>query len=323
MDDLPAPILEASESLNSKWKIFHGNQTITVPRKALFSRSDRFFTIGSCFAEEVRKALLSFDVTCLPEYKNITVDRNRYVIDTLPEREHMNYYNTYSIRQEFERAAGLWSQGADDIWVVPERELHPAGVIKGSGTVYQDPYRRLVFGKSRSDLLEAIEQINVVFRQGLMDASVVVMTLGMTEVFFDRKSKRVVNQIPAYGRGAGKKETRFHASSLGDNIENLERTIAILEEINPGCKIVMTVSPVPLSRTFSGEDVFTANFHSKAILLAAAREVCSRHAHCHYFPSFEFTNLIGKDAYLEKDGRHVKAEVVRQIMSAFIKATFD
>ncbi|MDH5694945.1 MAG: GSCFA domain-containing protein, partial [Gammaproteobacteria bacterium] len=97
-----------SDRVNKKWEVLYESRCLTVKNNRRFNLNQKFFTIGSCFAEEIRKALSARKVSCYPEYRNIDIDPQRMIIDTLPAREHMNYYNTFSIRQELERAAGLW-----------------------------------------------------------------------------------------------------------------------------------------------------------------------------------------------------------------------
>jgi hypothetical protein len=155
---------------NKKWDVLRETRRLTVKTNPIFSRHHSFFTIGSCFAEEVRKALTARDILCYPEYSKITVDPERQRVDTLPRREHMNYYNTFSIRQEVERAAGLWTQARDDIWEVVNRVLIQGIQQPGEGTLYQDPYRRLVFGKTPDDLWQALNQVDAVMKEGMLKA---------------------------------------------------------------------------------------------------------------------------------------------------------
>ncbi len=313
---------EISDEANDSWRFFHQHRRLTLPREPMFTQDDTFFTAGSCFAVEIRKALRQRGLCCAPDYRRIAFNPASVKIGSLPERENMNLYNTFSIRQEAERAAGLWSQDDDDIWTLPDRILKNGRVVQGQGTVYQDPYQRLVFATDKPALIEAIKALGAATSEGLRRASAIVITLGLTEVFVKADNNLVANQTPLYGRGGGEAETRFHASSYNENLENVERTIALLKTLNPSARVVISVSPVPLERTFSGDDVYVATMRSKSILLAVAREICSRHDHCYYFPSYEFVSSLGSAAFQDKDGRHVKIEVVDEIVRSFIAATF-
>ncbi|MCP5278853.1 MAG: GSCFA domain-containing protein [Thiobacillus sp.] len=309
---------------NKKWEVLFKSGILTVGNKHVFNTGQKFFTIGSCFAEEIRKALTSRYVTCYPEYSRIRLDPDRMQIDTLPQREHMNYYNTFSIRQEIERAAGLWVQDRDDIWPLKGRTIENGKLtMRQDGSVWQDPYRRLVFGKTEADLWSAIDQINTVMKEGMAQSDVLVMTLGMTEVFRKKNNGLVCNQIPVYGGGAGLKETEFHASDYEENLANLRRAFALLRQINPAIQVVLTVSPVPLQRSFGPHDIFVNNYESKCTLRAVAAKICRELDWVHYFPSFEIVWGIGDTAYQARDRLHVKEEVVGRIIDVFLQTHFE
>ena len=308
---------------NKKWEVLFNSGALTIRVNRIFRRDMGFMTIGSCFAEEIRKALTARDVRCYPEYRRIRIDPDRMKIDTLPAREHMNYYNTYSIRQELERAAGLWTQSPDDHWQVNKRDIQNGQFVMGEKTLCQDPYRRLVFGKTPEDLHEAIAQINDVMKEGFETADVCVITLGMTEVFKKKDNGLVCNQVPVYGGGSGLRETFFHASDYDENLENMRVALRLLKAMNPKVRVVLTVSPVPLHRSFNTEDIFVNNYESKCTLRAVAAKVCREHDWVHYFPSFEIVWGMGATAYQAKDRLHVKEDVVDRIIGAFMDTHFE
>lgn len=312
----------ATDHPNKKWEVLYNSGALTIRNNRIFRRDMGFMTIGSCFAEEIRKALTARKVLCYPEYSKIRIDPAHMKIDTLPAREHMNYYNTFSIRQELERAAGLWSQSADDCWQVHKRDIVDGQFVAGDHTLYQDPYRRLVFGRSREDLMEAIGQINAVLREGFQRAQVCVVTLGMTEVFRKKDNGLVCNQVPVYGGGSGLRETVFHASDYQENLDNMRVSLKLLKEMNPAVQVVLTVSPVPLHRSFNQHDIFVNNYESKCTLRAVAGQICREHDWVHYFPSFEIVWGMGAPAYQTKDRLHVKDEVVDRIIAAFMDTHF-
>lgn len=306
---------------NKKWDALLQSGRLTVKTNRLFNASHRFFTIGSCFAEEVRKALTASNIVCYPEYRKIAVDHTRMRVDTLPKREHMNYYNTFSIRQEIERAAGLWVQDRHDIWEVPNRVLVNGIQAPGEGKLYQDPYRRLVFGTTPDDLWEALGQIDIVMKEGLLNADACFITLGMTEVFKKKNNGLVCNQIPVYAGGAGLRETYYHQSSFDENYQNVRRALTLLKQMNPRIQVVLTVSPVPLERSFNEHDVFVNNMESKTTLRAVVAQICREFDWVHYFPSFEIVWGIGRQAY-QADGVHVNPNIVQAIIGLFMASHF-
>jgi hypothetical protein len=70
-------------------------------------------------------------------------------------------------------------------------------------------------------------------------------------------------------------------------------------------KILLTVSPVPLTKTFTNEDAVVANSYSKSVLRVCAQELKERHPEVDYFPSFEIVSSCGLDSFKE-DNIHVR-----------------
>lgn len=198
--------LRVDENVSQMWAEFFESQALTIQWDPFFSRDDKVFTIGSCFAEEVRTALTALHLMMLPRYQDIPVDWSKCIVDTLPSRIHMNFYNTFSIRQEFERATGEWAQGEDDFWTVNDNWW-------GGQVAYQDPYRRGVYAVSQEVLLSTTDEINKCFAAGVRDADIFFVTLGLTEVWRKKDNGLVACQRPGYQKGGEHNETEFYAST--------------------------------------------------------------------------------------------------------------
>ncbi len=193
-----------------------------------------------------------------------------------------------------------------------------------SGRV-QDPYRRVIV----YDDMEAAEadfaRHRVHSRRALERAEVLVLTLGLTEIWQDRRDGAVVclPAGPYVAEGGDMSAYRFRVSRYGENLDNLEKIHALLARHNPACRIVVTVSPVNLWATFRTDaDVISASCNSKATLRAAADEFVSRHANVRYFPAFEmawlYRPLMGKSFFAGgRENFHVDKETVKFIMSRF------
>ena len=65
-------------------------------------------------------------------------------------------------------------------------------------------------------------------------------------------------------------------------LQTLAKPFKRLEAINPGCKVVITVSPIRHTREGIPENSF-----SKALLLTTAHHLCDQFEHVSYFPSYE------------------------------------
>jgi|GEM_PF-1217538 hypothetical protein len=300
------------EPCQAKWAQFVESDRISIAPEPFLSPNDRIFAIGSCFAEEIRKALAQLNMAMLPDYASVAIDRKHNLVDTLPERPHLNYYNSFTIRQEFERIVGEWEQAPDDHWRVRHKRWTER-------KAFQDPYRRLVFARTASDLNATIANLNAVMRGGFEQANVFLMTFGMIEVFVNRRNGRVVGQKPLYGGGGGAEESDFLQSGFEDNLSNVRRICDIILSRKPEARIIMTVSPVGLERTFSGKDIYVANMEGKSVLRAVLGQVEREYSQVRYFPAYELVMSNGMAGFKE-DGRHVRDDVVQAIMQAFVRA---
>lgn len=301
--------VKVARKLNPAWRRFMADRMVTVAPAPVVGRLDRFFLMGSCFAEEIRLALERElgPGHVVPDYRSLVFDKAVAQVDELPERNHLNTYNAFSVLQEVERILGLWTPAPDDWWQVEGR--------------LQCPYRRLVFARSPEVFAQVTAGLDAVLRDGFAQADHFVFTFGMTEVFINRASGKVANQKPGYGAGGGVDETTYHRAGFAENLAVMQRLVDLIGAAKPAAKIFVTVSPVPLKRTFSGEDIFAANMLSKSTLRAALGELAATRANVVYFPSYEAVMAEGAEAW-EEDGRHVRRALVEAITAAFVATSF-
>lgn len=92
-----------------------------------------------------------------------------------------------------------------------------------------------------------------------------------------------------------------------------------LKDINPGLRIIFTVSPVRHVK-----DGLTGNARSKAILLLAVGELCSRLGFCSYFPAYEIVNDDLRDyRFYTSDLVHPNEQAVEYIWEIFRQTYLD
>jgi hypothetical protein len=84
-------------------------------------------------------------------------------------------------------------------------------------------------------------------------------------------------------------------------------------------KIIVTVSPVPLARTFTADDIVVANTTSKNMLRVAVNELVSKHKNIDYFPSYEAVTLSTPELAWSSDRRHASDYVVGKVIGEFIR----
>lgn len=312
----PLQKVAAKERLNARYSTYHKTKALTVPVKPIFGPDDRIFTIGSCFAERIRTYLSDQGMRVGPPMADVRMSPTRYRVDRLPKREHMDYFNSFTIRQEFERFNGEWAQEPDDYWTLP-RDPFWDGI-----EIYQDPYRRAIYGRTPEDLQLAVSRVNEAIDKGINEATVFFMTLGMAEVFINKKSGKVACQKPGYAGGGGENESEFYMSTFADNLANMNKVVEIINKTKPGAQIVVTVSPVPLAITFGGGDIVVANTRGKSILRAVLDELERTHDNVTYFPAYEIVMGNSPFSFVAEDGRHVENATVGRIVTAFKKAHY-
>lgn len=266
---------------------------------------DRIFAIGSCFARHVEGALraLNFRVESLTDaFDDLAVAGSRNT-----PIGFMNKYNAESILNELR-------------WALEPGAGFPAAALVPLGDgQWDDPHATPVFGGAgREEALRRHRLLTDVIRR-VPGCRVVVITLGLVETFFDTVTGLYTNSTPRLD--AQRERFRFRVLSYDDVVAALEGIVALLTEFgHPELEIVVTVSPVPLTATFTGQDVVVANAFSKSVLRAAAGHWAAAHANVHYFPSYEIVTSSRRESAWERDGRHVRFELVQHVMELFAAA---
>jgi hypothetical protein len=268
-------------------------------------RATPIASMGSCFAREIKQVLLARG------YNYVAEETDR------PAAKHASaawerLYNVFSMRQVFEYTFGDW-RPEPRWWVAPQ-----SGVV-------QDPFRRVVLYDSLAQAEADFARHRQCSRRALERARVLILTLGLTEIWQERGGGAVIS-LPAgpyVNEGGDLGRYAFRVSRYQENLDNLERIHALMARHNPDCRLVVTVSPVHLWATFRADaDVISASCNSKATLRAVADEFAARHANVSYFPAYEIATilcpLLGRSAYTsDRENFHVNGPTVELIMDNF------
>lgn len=152
-------------------------------------------------------------------------------------------------------------------------------------------------------------------------SDVFIFTLGLTEAWLDDQDL-VYPVCP--GTVAGRYDPMRHRFKNFDYPEILEGMLqarALLHRINPNLKIILTVSPVPLTATASREQVLVATTYSKSVLRAVAGHLCATEDDIDYFPSYELINAPGeRERFFADNYRDVTRVGVDYILAHFSAA---
>lgn len=316
MDDLPreAARFDVRDILNSTWTDAERGHRITVKRDRFISRNAKIFAMGSCFAVEVRQALRMAGCDVYPKYREMQFDRTVHSPGRLPKRDNINHYDTYVIRQEIERAVARRSVDPASFWRL---SVSPHPRLDRWAEVWQNPLHRNVYASSRDELVRLSQRLDRCIDDGLAAADIIIITLGLTECWRNRATGQYVCMGPASEDDERAAWLEFHPSGFAENLDNIRATIDCIWGSWPNKKIVLTVSPVALGRTWSGQDIVVANSISKSTLRAAAAQICRDLPEVIYWPSYEYAT--SHDSF-RSDGRHVQPATVEAIMAAFISA---
>lgn len=269
-----------------------------------FGERDRFFCMGSCFAARIGETLAhhGFDVA--------TNEPNPLQEGAWAGSNHLIRYNICSILNEFKWALGVNALEADTLFVAESEGR------------FMDPYGHYHVHPHPLDHLRKLRQFTASVTRRLTECRVVLLTLGLIEVWFDEKTQLYTNVQPS--RLALQQEPdRFslHVLDFDDIARSLEEIHSLLARFgHPDVRMLVTTSPVPLHATYTEQDVFVANMHSKSAQRAAVGEFVARHANVDYFPSYETVVLGNADMTWQDDQRHVTDITVQLIMEHVLRA---
>ncbi|WP_442753692.1 GSCFA domain-containing protein [Methylocystis sp. JAN1] len=272
--------------------------------KFRLERNAPFFTIGSCFARNIEAALLKHSVECITS-RAIFPDELYETTGLGARNGALNAYTPGSMRDLVRFSA---RQDAETV----------ATLDVGNGE-WADLLASGLRFLTRSELAGVRKTLIDAYRR-LPEARTVILTLGFTEAWRDLSSGLYVNRPPAGNIRLNRRASGFEFvnMSAAQSLEAVDQTVReIRSQTHDQAKIILTVSPVPLSSTFTREDVITCNDFSKATLLAVAREVASKYDYVDYFPSYQYVRHSNPATTWQDDGVHVQYAVVSRIMEKF------
>jgi hypothetical protein len=299
------------------WQVWPGSYdnppaTGSYPRvpgsRLKITRDTRVASMGSCFAREIKTVLLREGFSYITEESHHPASKHA---SAAWER----LYNTFSMRQIFEYTFAEWRPTLR-WWKAPQ-----SGLI-------QDPYRRIILYDTLEQAESDFEAHKTHSRKALEAAHVLILTLGLTEIWEDREDGSVIclPSGPYVNEHGDMARYRFRVSRYLENLENLERISELMTVHNPECWIIVTVSPVHMWATFREDlDVISASCNSKSTLRAVADEFADRHDRVIYFPAFEMATIyqaiMSRAIFVEgRENFHVNQETVEFIMQEFFAA---
>lgn len=276
--------------------------------------STRIATAGSCFAQHITKYLKKNGYNFLDE---------ELAPPGLPEALHKEYgFSMYSARYGNIYTVKQLLQLAKEAYGIKK----PKNYIWEKDGKFYDALRPSIDPDgftSKEDVIENrifhIKKVKNIFNK----FDVFIFTLGLTEMWIDKKSGTVYPSSPGTIAGHYDPEVfEFKNASFNEIISDFYDFINILkqERKDSSFKFILTVSPVPLTATYCKRHILMSNTASKSILRAAADEL-SNNENIDYFPSYEIiTNPKLKSEGFNDNLRTVKSEIVEKVLKLFSNA---
>lgn len=269
--------------------------------KFAIAADQRFFCIGSCFARNIEEHLIYNGLRVLSRRIRIPaaewLGRSNGIVNKVTTASMLNEFQWLQqppavSSQWFAEQAGGWldlslSSGA--------RPVTLARAIERRSYLTQDYFRRM------------------------QEADILVLTLGLDEVWFDARTGQSLNAAPP-ASAVGADPGRYHLEVTGyeQNLAALESIHRLATSMHGGVRLIVTVSPVALNTSFSGVDVVLATSRAKSMLVTVAQGFAGAHDDVDYFPSYEMVMFSPRDRAFARDGRHVTDGTVQEVVGAFL-----
>ena len=287
-----------------------GNIRDLYRRKFEISPTDRIATAGSCFAQHITGKLRASGYAVmdmepappwLPEQVTLAHGYGQF---------SARYGNIYTTRQLLQLAREAYG------------EFTPSQTVWERKGRYHDAQRPSVDprGVDTADevlalRLEHLTQVRRMF--SAMD--VFIFTLGLTEAWTNANGDTVYPTAPGTVAGTYvEQDYAFHNFTAAQVKSDLQAFLDLVSAHNPDFRVILTVSPVPLTATASDQHILAASIHSKSILRAVAGEMAQGSDNIDYFPSYELiASHVSRGALHEENLRNVNADGVASAMQMF------
>jgi hypothetical protein len=277
------------------------------------TREDRIAVAGSCFAQHVGRNLRA---------QGFNVLDKEPAPDMLPEAVAQRYGfgiysarygNLYTARQLLQllRDATQGKIREEDFWERDSRvfdALRPNIEPDGLAT-------------HKEAFLHRAEHLGKVLEL-LYETDVFIFTLGLTEAWENIATGTIYPTCPGVIAGTFDAEThRFVNQGFADVLADMIAVRGMLKDINPAMKMLLTVSPVPLTATASGKHVLVATTYSKSVLRAVCGSMTEMFNDVDYFPSYELiASPVARGFFYEPNLRSINRNGVAMVMSQFLGA---
>jgi hypothetical protein len=271
---------------------------------------DPVATAGSCFAQNIGRALKARGMNWL-----VTEPAPA----SLPRSLHAAHgYGLFSFRTGNIYSPVLLRQWVD--WAL-DRSRMSTEVWQADGRFF-DPFRPSV-SPAGFDSAEAVlasrDATAEAVRRAVVQARVFLYTPGLTETWINTETRAIYPACPGTVQGRFDPD-RHRCVNVGFAAGKAALTDAFdrMRALNPDLKLLLSVSPVPITATVTGDHALCASGYTKSVLRAIAGEVAAERADVDYFPSYDLVAapMLGHDLF-DANRRTVSAAGVDLVMRHF------
>lgn len=275
--------------------------------------SDVIFTIGSCFVRNIETHLARLG--CRTPVLDFVLPPGEFHGKSVTA---LNKFAPPSFRQAMAWTATIHDRGGGVTW----DDCAPLAFDCGEAGFYDFDIAPAA-PVARARFVQRRQQIHDIFRTAF-SADCLIMTPGLIEAWMDTETGLYLQGAPTNRRVIAQGD-RFRCQVLdhAQCLQDLTATIDIVRVRNPGVKVLVTTSPVPLSATFTGQDIRTANTHSKSVLRAACGALPALRPKVDYFPSYESVALSHPHGVWNPDRLHVSegftGKIVERMLGYYVE----
>lgn len=281
------------------------------------SREDRIATAGSCFAQHIgnnlqRRGADFMDLEPAPPVFADADQARRFGFGVYSCR-YGNIYTSRQLIQLFDEAFGDRTP-VERVWSKDNRffdALRP-GI---------DP----VGHNDAATVLKLREQHLARVRDMFQNLNLFVYTMGLTEGWESIMDQTMYPVAPGTICGTfDSAKYRFHNLRFTEILKDMTAFWERLKSVNPQARMLLTVSPVPLTATATHNHVLTATTYSKSVLRAVAGQLSEDHDEIGYFPSYEIiSSHPGQGMFFNPDKRNVNMAGVNFVMKHFFSGSMS
>mmetsp|Transcript_22365 Transcript_22365/g.35793 ORF Transcript_22365/g.35793 Transcript_22365/m.35793 type:complete len:303 (-) Transcript_22365:3426-4334(-) len=265
-------------------------------------------TAGSCFAQHLHRKL---------DDMGWNVIQTEDIADRIPRRVARRYgYGLYSARY------GNIYTPRQLVELMREVDA-PAPIIWEKDGRFYDALRPGVEpnGLDHADQVAQARVAHLASVKAVLDqAACLIFTLGLTEAWVDHATGRTLPTAPGTIAGTmTDNPATFVNIGFAQVLEDMITARDMLMARNRDIKMLLTVSPVPLTATATDSHVAVASTASKSILRAVCAELVARFDNVDYFPSYEIitTPVLGGPFFAHNLRDPSEAGVTR-VMDTFV-----